>query len=343
MHSAEPIDFAPSNAFDSWHARLSLGFSATSAASGRAVRTSLTSRRHQGPLRIQRPLYPEGDAICHGVIVHPPGGVAGGDRLVIDVDVGAGAHALLTTPGATKWYKANGRRAAQRVTIEVGANARLDWLPQNNILFESADVDLELTLTLAKGASALGWEATQLGRPAAGERWSSGSLTSLASLYRIDGDFPSDHARWADADRRPPSVQSPGSDADRRPRSAGPLHADSDQSSPPARLVWRERALLEAVDPLCDAWQGLGGFPAFGTLWAAGDACTPELAEHLSSQLPFNEAIRAGATTLPGGVLLVRVLARSMEPLQTLLQQCWATLRPIVHRVDAKPLRLWAT
>jgi urease accessory protein len=322
MYSAEPVDFAPSNAFDSWHARLSLGFNATSATSERASRTSLTTRRHQGPLRIQRPLYPEGDAICHAVIVHPPGGIAGGDRLAIDVDIGAGAHALLTTPGATKWYKANGRRAAQRVTIDVGANARLDWLPQNNILFETADVELELTLTLAQGASALGWEATQLGRPAAGEPWSIGSLSSLASLYRVEDDCPLDRVQCADA---------------------GPLHPDAVQPSPRARLVWRERALLDAADPLCAAWQGLGGFPAFGTLWAVGDACAPELAEHLSSQLPFDDAIRAGATTLPGGVLLVRVLARSMEPLQTLLQQCWTTLRPIVHRVEAKPLRLWST
>jgi urease accessory protein len=280
-----------------WDASLELRFTRD------AYRTTLSRRRHQGPLLVQRPLYPEGDAICHVVILHPPGGVAGGDRLSMNICVDVGAHAVLATPGATKWYKSNGQRAAQRVTIEVAAGAKLDWLPQNNIVFDDARADFEFALTVAPAATAIGWDATQLGRQAAGERWASGQLTCVTSIATSD-------------DARP-----------------GPLPLP----------LWHERTRLDAGDPLREAPQGLAGFAVFGTLWAVGDTCTPELAESLAAQLPFDASLRAGATALPGGVLIVRVLAVSMEPLQRLMQHCWATLRPVVHGVAARPLRLWAT
>lgn len=152
-----------------WQASLRLRFAE------RGVRTALVERRHLGPLLVQKPLYPEG-GICHVVILHPPAGVAGGDSLDIDVTVEPGAHAVLATPGATKWYKSLGREAAQHVRLAVEAGARLDWLPQENIVFDDARARIATDLTIAPGASAIGWDAVVLGRQASGEQWARGAL-----------------------------------------------------------------------------------------------------------------------------------------------------------------------
>jgi urease accessory protein len=171
---------ASADAEAGWEARLKLEFTAS------PTRTTLSHREHRGPLRVQKPLYPEGERICHAVVVHPPGGIAGGDRLRIEVQLGDGAHALITTPGATKWYKANGRSSAQEVTIGVGAGAILEWLPQETIVFNQADTFNATRVDLADDALYLGWEVLCLGRTASGESFDAGRHRQRLSLRQGD-------------------------------------------------------------------------------------------------------------------------------------------------------------
>jgi urease accessory protein len=161
-----------------WHASLRLRFAHEPGV------TRLAARSHSGPLRVQKALYPEGPAVCHAIVVHPPGGVAGGDQLEIDVDCGAGGHAFLTTPGAAKWYRSNGAAARQQVRIEAGAGAMVEWLPQETILFDHARVEMAHEVDLAANASYIGSEILCFGRRAAGERFGAGSLRQRTTIRR---------------------------------------------------------------------------------------------------------------------------------------------------------------
>lgn len=171
MRVAEPI-------LASWRAELELGFER------RGARTVLARRRHDGPLVVQRPLYPEGDALCHAIVVHPPGGIAGGDELRIALSAGEGAQALLTTPGAGKWYRSGGARARQAVSMEVAPGAALEWLPQETIVFDGALAALSTEVRLAGDAGYIGWDLACLGRTGSGERFASGECRFSSAILR---------------------------------------------------------------------------------------------------------------------------------------------------------------
>lgn len=163
-----------------WRAELALGYER------RGERTVLAARRHDGPLVVQKPFYPEGDAVCHTIVVHPPGGIAGGDVLTLETAVGGGAHALLTTPGAAKWYRSAGPWARQRLAFELAPGACLEWLPQESIVFDGARAALETEIGLAADARYIGWEIGCLGRSGSGERFRRGECR-LRTRLRIAG------------------------------------------------------------------------------------------------------------------------------------------------------------
>src|SRR5258706_481568 len=161
MRLADPVAAA-------WKASLSLGFTS------HGTRSVLSRREHDGPLVVQKALYPEGEGVCHAIVVHPPGGIVGGDQLGLRVDCAAQSHALLTTPGAGKWYRSAGAWARQSLDFSVAGT--LEWLPRETIVFDGALAELTTTVDLAEGARFIGWEVVCLGRRGAGERFERGRL-----------------------------------------------------------------------------------------------------------------------------------------------------------------------
>lgn len=162
---------------DGWLARLELVFARRNGS------TVLSENSHFGPLRLQRPLYPE-SGVCHACILHPPGGVVGGDRLEIHAAVACNAAALLTTPGATKFYRSNGQAAVQQTCLDVAANGCLEWLPQESIVYPGTDAGIRTRIDLAKEAGFVGWEVLCLGLPGCGRPFGDGRLESCFEIRR---------------------------------------------------------------------------------------------------------------------------------------------------------------
>lgn len=154
--------------------------------------TRLGARRHYGPLLVQRPFYPEGSP-CHVYILHPPGGIVAGDRLELDIHLEAGSHALLTMPGASKFYRSVGPTAQLTQHFHLAAGSTLEWLPQDSIFFNGARASLDSCFTLAPGARLLAWETLCLGRPVMNERFERGALDSRLRI-ELPGD-PGLHER----------------------------------------------------------------------------------------------------------------------------------------------------
>lgn len=176
LSAAEP---PPAGCHDGWLARLDLTFA------DRAGRSVIAQRHQRGPLVVQRPFHPEGGP-CHCYLLHPPGGVVGGDRLEVGVRVEAGAHALVTTPGAAKLYRSAGPTAEVHQRLSVASGGTLEWFPQENILFPGARVRLVTEVDLEPDARFIGWEVQSLGRPAVSERFCSGAA-DLSLAIRRDG------------------------------------------------------------------------------------------------------------------------------------------------------------
>ena len=161
-----------------WRAELRLAYQR------RGARTVLAERAHRGPLVVQRPLYPEGETVCHTILVHPPAGIAGGDRLRLTLELGASAHVLLTTPGAGKWYRSAGARGELVQRIRVAEGGVCEFLPQESIVYDGALGTLATEVELSGSAVFIGAEMICLGRTGAGERFTRGGLALRTRISR---------------------------------------------------------------------------------------------------------------------------------------------------------------
>ncbi|TVP85187.1 MAG: urease accessory protein [Thioalkalivibrio sp.] len=296
--SPNPADACPSGGprGDGWRARLELGFAAG------PDRTVLRHRRHYGPLRVQRTFHPEGDP-CHSYLLHPPGGVVGGDTIEIDVESATGAHALVTTPAAGKFYRSAGETARQHQRFRVGDGAALEWLPALNILHAGARVALHSRFDIAPGGRLLAWDLLGLGRPGSGDHFEHGSCDLaldvvagerrlLGERVHLEGGAALLQAPWGLQGRRylATLIASPGT--------GEMLDA------------LRGQAAGEAPDPLMGC-----------TLLAGG----------------------ATADAREGGLLVCRWHAHSGEALWEAMIRAWFLLRPLVMGRPASAPRIWST
>ncbi len=158
-----------------WHAGLRLDYACEG---GRSV----ARFAHDGPLRILQGMWPEGDAVCHNVLVHPPGGLVGGDTLQVEVSAAPGSHGLVTTPGASRFYRSEGAAAVQDVRIRIEAGARLEWLPLEAIYYSGCRAENRLRMELAAGAELLGWDIAALGLPQANQPFARGAVLQHLEL-----------------------------------------------------------------------------------------------------------------------------------------------------------------
>jgi urease accessory protein len=185
------------------------------------------------------------------------------------------------------------------VVLNLAENAKLDWLPQENILFDGSHAQLHTTIDLAPTASAIGWDVCMLGRTAKGETWQNASVKQRSSITR--GGKP----------------------------------------------LWIEHSQLSSDEALRRNAAALAGHCIMGTLWAVGEHANSEAAQAFAASLPYRSDIKAGVTCLndehaKGGVMLLRVLGDDMQAVRACMVAAWLHLRPLIHGVEATPLRLWA-
>jgi urease accessory protein len=274
-----------------WRAHLSLHYT-------RDGDRTLALDLHSGPLRVLQRLYPEGPGICHHVLVHPPGGVVGGDVLELDARLDEGTHAVLTTPGATRFYRSDGPAALQSATVALAPGARIEWLPMESIAHRGCIAQNRLQLSVAAGAEAMGWDLLALGLPASGDQFDSGQY-----LQHLE-----------------------------------------------VRDAWLERGLVDAADQrLLHSPLGLAGRRVLATMWfTAGTALAPARRDALLDAARAELASdplrpQAGATAAHPRVVVLRVLADSVEPAMALLRRVRTAWRALAWQLQSHPPRLWQT
>ena len=260
--------------------------------------------RHEGPLRVLAALHPEGPEVNHQVLVHPPGGLVGGDRLELQVELAAGAHLLVTTPGATRLYRSRGDgidgrdRASQHVVASLAPDARLEWLPLETLVYPGAQSASHLSFALAPGARMIGIDVLALGLPASEQPFVRGRHQQDLQITGV----------W---------------------RERGLIDA-ADQRLLRSPLGWAGRSVLAT------AWA------AAGTAFSSADAHT--LLDAGRAVVAVSSLRDQAGVTMPNPrVCVLRVLADRVEPAFDLLQRVWAAWRPAVMGRPACPPRVWRT
>jgi urease accessory protein len=278
-----------------WLGRLELDYSADQGRT-RAHDT------HVGPLRVLQALYPEGPAICHHVLVHPPGGVVGGDVLQVQAHLAAGTHAVITTPSATRFYRSGGQAAEQSAVLQVASGARLEWLPLEAIAYPGCQAQNSVRAELAPGAEMMGWDVLALGLPHSNNGFADGPAAA--------GGWFAQH------------LEVPGVWLER-----GRVRA-ADTALLGAPLAWAGHTVLATL------WWAQGQPMATARREALLEAARDTVARH-------EQAATAGVTAPQQQVVVLRVLAQRVEVAMSLLMAVRAAWRRETWALAAEPPRVW--
>ncbi|MBD2187009.1 urease accessory protein UreD [Pseudanabaena mucicola] len=162
----------------SWAGELELEFSK------RSQQTILNRSYTVAPWKIQRSLYPEGEEVCHCILLHTAGGLVGGDRLSAKIHLQPQTQALITTAAASKIYRSTGAESLQNIHIQIDEGANLEWFPQETIVFSKAQYRQQTRIELAPTATCTMWEIIRFGRTARGEKFLEGNWRSHTEVWR---------------------------------------------------------------------------------------------------------------------------------------------------------------
>ena len=329
-----------------WSARMELDFAV------RQGRTTLAKMQFHGPLRVQRPFYPEpapakaagraqASQPCHCCLLHPPGGLVSGDDLSLDVRLGQCAHALLTAPSASKFYAADAHNVAQRQTNDLQVTGGvLEWLPRETIVYDGARAEMRTSVELDAASACIGWEMVCLGRPAAGETFTTGSVRQSLCVSREGVPLLHEVLRLEGGDALQLGACGLGGHAVSATLFAvGRGSASGESAKDEAEQAERDLAALEGC---CTALQDmLAPAENFDDAPAGSHPAATDTSVH-AAPVPLSALIgeRAGAT-MRGGVLLVRYLGPDMEEARNLLITAWNLLRPALIGCPPHMPRIW--
>ena len=318
----------------------------------RQGRTTLAKMQFHGPLRVQRPFYPEpapakadgraqASQPCHCCLLHPPGGLVSGDDLSLDVRLGQDAHALLTAPSASKFYAADAHNVAQRQTNDLYVTGGvLEWLPRETIVYDGARAEMRTSVELDAASACIGWEMVCLGRPAAGETFTTGSVRQSLCVSREGVPLLHEVLRLEGGDALQLGACGLGGHAVSATLFAvGRGNAPGEAAKGETEQAERDLAALESC---CTALQDLLT-PArdFDDVPANDSSAATDTSVH-AAPVPLSALMgeRAGAT-VRGGVLLVRYLGPDMEEARNLLITAWNMLRPALTGCPPHMPRIW--
>ncbi len=293
------VDIAESATRQGWHGKADFVYDQ------RDHKTVPTRSFTHAPLKVQRPLYPEGPEVCHSVIVHTAGGMVGGDQLTIHTHTHPHSHALITTAAANKIYGTGGglgtavdatkalELTEQTVTLTLDPGSSLEWFPQDTIVFSGAQYRQRVRVNLAEEAVWCGWDVTRFGRSAGGERFTQGHWRSDLEVWQ--GDVP----------------------------------------------LWVDRQQIAGGSAALDSPNGLAGHAVVGSLAVVGWMPSPEQVASPRELWPSNQPGSIGVSRLQKGVLC-RYRGPSSEAAHRWFVAVWQVLRP--HYLDrpAAVSRLWS-